>query len=360
MSPTDAVDAEDQPGADKLAAISVYFPSRRLGPGGALAVRAGVAIGCLLLATLVVYFTRAGYYDSQGGLGNITILDAFYFATVSLSTTGYGDIVPSTDAARLVNALIITPLRLIFLIVLVGSAIEVLTNRTRAEFREARWRKKVKDHTVVIGYGVKGRSAVKALMDNGVPASSIAVVGSEQSSVEEATAIGCVSFVGNARRSEVLSRARVDLASRVVIAANADDTAALITLNVRNLNANCTIVVAAREAQNVPLLRQSGADSVITTSEAAGRLMGISLVSPTAGHLMEDLLDPGQGLEVIERQVTRPEYGAPVGRLADEGELVLAIVHNGVVQRFDEVIERRLSEGDRIVVIRHSGADQST
>ncbi|MEI6622387.1 MAG: potassium channel family protein [Actinomycetes bacterium] len=356
---SDAVDEEDIPDTDATPSNAVFFPSRKLGPGGALAVRAGVAVGCLLLATVVVYLTRGGYYDNQGGLGSINILDAFYFATVSLSTTGYGDIVPSTDAARLVNAIIITPLRLIFLIVLVGSALEVLTNRTRAEFRESRWRKKLKDHTVVIGYGVKGRSAVQALVDNGVSTRDITVVSSDESAIEEATSIGCVGFVGNARRAGILERARVDVASRVIIAANADDTAALITLNVRRLSPSCTIVVAAREAQNVELLRQSGANSVITTSESAGRLMGISLVSPTAGHLMEDLLDPSQGLEVIERDVAPAEYGALVGQLADGGELVLAVVHSGAVHRFDEAYERRLCAGDKIVVIRHGAGHPS-
>jgi voltage-gated potassium channel Kch len=40
------------------------------------------------------------------------------YATVTLSTTGYGDIVPVTDAARLVNTVLITPIRVIFLILL--------------------------------------------------------------------------------------------------------------------------------------------------------------------------------------------------------------------------------------------------
>ncbi len=39
------------------------------------------------------------------------LLDCVYYATVSLSTTGYGDITPLTPQARLVNILVITPLR---------------------------------------------------------------------------------------------------------------------------------------------------------------------------------------------------------------------------------------------------------
>lgn len=332
----------------------VFFPTHKESPAKALAVRAAVAGACLLLTTCIVYFGRAGYYDSQSGsLGTITFLDSFYFATVSLSTTGYGDIVPSSDMARFLSAVVITPLRIIFLIVLVGSALEVLTTRTRAEFQMARWRKTVRNHTVVIGFGVKGRSAAQALIDNGGDPRQIVVVGAEAHHIEEASALGCVGFVGNARRSEVLHRAEVERAARVIVATDSDDTAVLITLNVRRLNPTATIVAAAREAQNVALLRQSGANSVITTAEAAGRLMGISLISPTAGNLMEDLLDPGEGLEVTEREVVPKEYGALVGTLADAGEIVLAIVRNDVVTRFDQARNEQLCAGDRIVVIRH-------
>ena len=52
---------------------------------------------------------------------------------------------------NMVNILIITPLRLLFLIVLVGTTIEVLTQRTREQSRERAWRKKVQHHSVVIG-----------------------------------------------------------------------------------------------------------------------------------------------------------------------------------------------------------------
>ena len=85
------------------------------------------------------------------------------------------------------NIFLITPLRVLFLIVLVGSALEVLTARTRNEFRERRWRKKLKDHTVVIGYGVKGRSAVRMLLDNDIEPERIVVIANDAAAVEDAT-----------------------------------------------------------------------------------------------------------------------------------------------------------------------------
>jgi voltage-gated potassium channel len=39
------------------------------------------------------------------------------------------------------------------------------------------------------------------------------------------------------------------------------------------------------------LVRSSGADSVVTSSDAVGRLLGLSSLSPTLGAVMEDLVE---------------------------------------------------------------------
>ena len=146
---------------------SMLFPGAEQRVGRSVLIRGTIAGGCLLLTTILVYWGRNGYYDSQNPGEPLSFLNAFYFATVSLSTTGYGDIVPETPINRFVSAVIITPLRVIFLIVLIGSTLEVLTKRTQEQYREKRWRKRVHDHTIIIGFGVKGRAAAQALPDTG-------------------------------------------------------------------------------------------------------------------------------------------------------------------------------------------------
>lgn len=332
---------------------AMFFPGHGQSIKRAVIGRGGVALGCLLLTTALVYAGRYGYYDSQNPGEPITLLNAFYFATVSLSTTGYGDIVPATPINRLISAVVITPLRVVFLIVLVGSTLEVLTKRTTAEYRENRWRKKVNHHTIIVGFGVKGRAAAQTLIDNGMDPEHILVISPVQAEVADATDLGCVGIIGDARRDDVLVRAAVSRAKRVIIAVDADDKSVLITLSVRRLAPTASIVASVREGRNSGILRQSGANSVITTAEAAGRLMGISLTSPTAGSIMEDLLDPGEGLEVCERAVTLGEAGVHVGELANQGEIVLAVIRHGQTYRFDEPNGRVLEAGDHIVAIRH-------
>jgi voltage-gated potassium channel len=329
----------------------IALPEREHGAFRSILVRIAIALGCIVVTGLLVYFDREGYRDNnQQGLR--TLLDAFYYATVTLSTTGYGDVTPLSEGARLVNIIIITPLRFLFLIVLVGTTIEVLTERSRQQFRYARWRRHVKRHTVVIGYGMKGRSAVAALKDQGVSAESIVVVDSHGANIKAATADGCVGVVGDARREEVLRQAAVPGAQQVIVATDRDDTSVLVTLTARRLNPAATIAAAVKEEQNIGVLRQGGADVVIPTAESAGRLLGLSIIAPKAGELIEDLLEPVAGLQISEREVRPEDIGLSPARLSAQGEIVLTVIRGGVSHRFDSGGVKVFQPGDRIVVIR--------
>ncbi|MEU8117105.1 NAD-binding protein [Spirillospora sp. NPDC049024] len=337
-------------GADAARRPLVMLPSSRTGPLRAVAKRVGLALVLLFLVVAVVYLDRDGYRDSGGG--RLSLLDAFYYASVTMSTTGYGDITPVSDGARFVNIVFITPVRVLFLIVLVGTTLEVLAERTRDDWRKSRWRARVRDHVVVAGYGTKGRSAIRTLLSTGVPPESIVVVDPDPRVVAEAAEAGFVGIVGDATRSSVLKQASVQRAREIVVASARDDTAVLITLTARQLNPRAGIQAAVRESENAPLLRQSGADHVVTSSEAAGRLLGVSTTQPNVGEVIEDLLDQGSGLDLVEREVLPEEVGRPLGAVGDPA---LAVVRGGRLLPFDDVRCAVLEPGDLLIVARSLG-----
>ena len=342
---------------DPAAPPPLKFPERRFSPIRNIGVRVAIAVAALVVTTVIVYAERDCYRDLDE-MGALTWIDAIYYATVTLSTTGYGDITPVCESARLTNVIVITPLRFLFLIVLVGTTIEVLTQRTREQVRSNRWRSNVNDHTVIIGYGVKGRAAARSLVDAGTSPTQVVVVAKDRATVDEATRDGFVGVVGDGRREDVLRDAAIERAKRIVVATDEDDTSILVTLTARRLSPDATIVAAVREAQNTEILRQSGANNVIPTAESAGRLMGLSLLSSTAGELMEDLLDSGRGLEVVERDITREELGRSPADLDASGQIVLAVIRKGIAHRFDTNTINRLESGDRLVVIRHNPTER--
>jgi voltage-gated potassium channel len=327
----------------------VRLPAIVRSPVWELTRRLIMAIALLGVTVAVVYVDRDGYYDANDPTHTVNLVDALYYTTVTLSTTGYGDITPMSSGARLVNAFVITPLRIAFLVLLIGTTIEVLATQGRELLRVARWRKHMDEHVVVIGYGTKGRSAAETLINNGLSRESIIVVDPSSTALGEAHADGLAVVTGDATRREVLRRAGVARASQVIITTDRDDSTVLSTLNVRQLNPEAYVVAAVREADNVELVRQSGADSVVTSSDAVGRLLGLSTLSPTLGSVMEDLLTYGEGLEVAERDLLVPEVGKAPQSLPDQ---VIAVVRDGAVHRYFDPAVTQLARGDRLIVVR--------
>ncbi len=327
------------------------LPAPARSPWWELTRRVLLAAGILVFTVLLVWFDREGYIDQTDPTGEVDLVDAIYYTTVTLSTTGYGDIAPVAEHARLINAFVVTPLRIAFLVLLIGTTLEVLASQGREMFRVARWRKHMDQHIVVIGYGTKGRSAVDTLVNNGTSRESVVIVDPESVAQEEAHADGLAVVTGDATRREVLRRAHVDRAQQVIITTARDDTTVLATLTVRQLNPNAYIVAAVREQDNVPLVRQSGADSVITSSEAVGRLLGLASYSPNLGSVMEDLLTYGEGLEVAERDLLVTEVGRTPQSLPDQ---VIAVVRDEKVYRYFDPTVTLLARGDQLIVVRPS------
>lgn len=304
-----------------------------------------LALVIVVFVTLVVYFGRDGYNEE-----NMSLLDAAYYSAVSLTTVGYGDIVPVSPESRFLNLVLITPARLIFLVLLVGATLSVLTEKTRKTYEIQRWRKKLHNHTVVIGYGTKGAGAVAALLADDVPASHIVVIDTNRAALSHAEHHGLVTIYGNGTRQDVLKIAGVEHAKSVVVTPSTDDTAVLCTLSVRELSPHAKIVASVRESENRHLLRQSGADSVVTSAETAGRLLGLATVTPTVVSMMEDLLSPNEGFSVAERPVREYEVGSNPRHIMD---IVLAVLRDNEIHRVDTADANALRPGDRLLYIKH-------
>jgi voltage-gated potassium channel len=326
------------------------IPESHVSPGRAISRRIAIALCALFAAVFIVYIDRDGYRDVQND--QLSFLDCLYYATVSLSTTGYGDITPYTESARLINVLVITPLRVAFLIVLVGTTIEVLTERSRQALKIQRWRSRVRNHTIVIGYGTKGRTAVDAMLGDHVAPGDIVVVDTDQTVLDNAGAAGLVTVLGDATKSDVLRLAGAQHAASIVVATNRDDTAVLVTLTARELAPKAKIVASVREAENQHLLRQSGADSVVVSSETAGRLLGIATTTPSVVEMIEDLLTPAAGFAIAEREVEGAEVGGSPRHLSD---IVLGVVRDGQLVRVDAPEVDSLEATDRLLYIRNTG-----
>ena len=327
-----------------IEAVRTLIPGPDRAPLAALGRRIAIAVGLLFVVAIAVLATRGGYVDETGR--PIGLVDALYYASVTVTTTGYGDIAPVTTGARLTALLVITPARVAFLLVVVGTTVELLTDRWRETLRLERWRRRVRDHHVICGYGVKGRSAARALTEGGMNGLQLVVVELDPETAEEASRDGYPVVVGDATRTRTLLQAEIERAKAVIVAAERDDAAVLITLTARELAPRATIVAAVREQENAHLLRQSGADVVITSSETSGRLLGVTSRNPRIAAVVTDLLQTSQGLVIEEREVAPEEVGRP---LSEARGVNLAVVRRGTMLRYDNPAVRELVTGDLLL-----------
>ncbi len=332
----------------------VHLPTPSRAPVAAVLRRVGFAVSLVVFVALVVRLGQGGYIDVTGD--DITMLDALYYASVTVTTTGYGDITAVSDGARLATIVLITPARILFLILVVGTTVEVLTEQSRRLFLARRWRQRVNDHFVICGFGATGRSAALDLVNRGIEPGHIVVVDRTADSVLEAGRLGYVAVHGDATQSDVLGQAGVDRARAVIVAPNRDDTAVLVTLTARELNDDAHIVAAGREQENLHLLRQGGADEVVDATSAVGRMLGLGTYAPGAVQVIGDLLDAGTGLELVEisPEVVDAGEGDAYG-VAPAGATVVAVIRDGVRLEPEEVdAPGRFARSDRLVVLRGS------
>ncbi len=213
----------------------------------------------------------------------------------------------------------------------------------------------MRNHTIVVGYGTKGRTAVQAMVGDEVAPGDIVVVDENPAALDRARAAGLVTVVGDATKSEVLRLAGAQHAKSIVVATDKDATAVLVTLTAREVAPKAKIVASAREAENQHLLRQSGADSTVVSSETAGRLLGIATQTPSVVEMVEDLLTPDAGFAISEREVEVKELGGSPRHLAD---IVLGVVRDGQLLRVDAPEVDALAAGDRLLYIRNAEVER--
>ena len=136
----DRAKGKAEAGMSAANAVRIALPSDEASPARRILRRLGIALGLVVFVAMVTYVGRDGYYDPEGD-HTVSLLDSFYYSTVTITTTGYGDVRPVSDEARLVTTLLVTPARVLFLILLVGTTLEILAEGSCHAWRVSRWRK---------------------------------------------------------------------------------------------------------------------------------------------------------------------------------------------------------------------------
>lgn len=315
---------------------------------GDLGIRVGFALLLIFIVVMVHWWDRAGLVDNYDG--HVSFLDVVYFTMISVTTTGFGDIAPISDRSRLIEAVIVTPIRFIVIFIFVGAAYSLIIKRSWERWRMARIQSQLSNHIVVLGYGVSGSEAVRELIARGTDAHTIVVVDPSEARLNDAEELGCNVMAGDATRDEILKAVHIERAQNVLISSGRDDTSILITLTARHLAPEVPISVVVRADDNESLARQAGASNVINPVRFTGLLLAGSSEGTHLADYLADLASATGRVQLIEREITPEEIGKSINNLASGGR-GLRVYRGGHPLGFWEDGCHNLQAGDVVVEI---------
>ncbi len=299
------------------------------------------------IAVAVHWFDRDGLrdnYDQQ-----VSFADVIYFTMISITTTGYGDIAPVTERARLFDALIVTPIRVFVVLLFIGTTYQFVLRRSWERWRMAFLQDKLTGHIVVAGFGQTGSEAVDELIARGENPREIVVIDPSQAQLDRAGKLGCIVLQADATRDTALADVRIATARAMIVATGRDDTSVLVTLTARHLAPDLPISVIVKAADNQFPARAAGATTVINPVSFAGLLLAGSCKGPHIADYMLDLASIGGPVALAERAVRPEEVGKPLSAIATG--LGVRVYRADGKYRFDAPEVRELREGDTIVEI---------
>ena len=309
--------------------------------------RAAALLFLISFVVLVHWLERDGLKDGLDG--HISFLDAIYFTMISATTTGYGDIVPVSDATRMFDALVVTPIRIFLLLIFVGSAYTLFARQSWEKYLMKRLQRDLRDHILVTGYGTKGSRAVEELLARGVDPADIVVVDKDEQKLAEAEALGCIVVEGDATRDKTLQAVHVERARLMIVSGGRDDTSILICLTARHLAPDLKISVAIIEADNEAPARRAGANVVINPISFAGLLLAASNYGEDIADYLGDLASTHGRVHLVQRRVRQEEVGLPLTSI--KGGLGVRVMRDGVPYGFWQPESQSLQPDDTLIAI---------
>jgi len=238
-------------------------------------MRAALILSIIVVVFLVFYFDRSGLVDESDG--RVDTVDVLYFTVITVTTVGYGDIVPVSRFARMFDAFAVTFARLLIWFTLLRTTYELALARFLEGMRMKRLKERLRNHVIVCGYGELGRATVVHLLEAGFPREQVVVLDVDEVAAQDAADSGVAALRADATREDALRAADIENAKAVVAATGRDDTNILICLTAKAVAPKVRVVGRVKEAENLKLMSRSGADTVVSPEQIAGRQIASDL-----------------------------------------------------------------------------------
>jgi voltage-gated potassium channel len=257
-----------------------------------------------LAAYVAVFLVAAlGFYVLESYHGTTDLLNSFYWAMITLSTIGYGDVVPNNPSAKLF-AIGIAAVEVFLGAYLVTVVITVVGEESQHRLLGTLGTD-FTGHIVVLGYSPVGRAAVRELL---AQEEKVAVV------TEDAAEVGTLHNLASDKQlfatygppgeMEILRRVNVPGAHSVIVCTGDDTTTLVAALNVRAIHPNIRIVVSVSRPELKQTLKAAGVTYVASPADMGGRLCADAAFRPEVANMVEDLTSTAFGADMEEFLLT--------------------------------------------------------
>lgn len=215
---------------------------------------------------------------------NLTLLDAFYFTVVTISTVGYGEIYPTTPASKIFTSVIILVGIGALALALETATEEILKRSVKEIVGKPEIRKSLENHYIVCGYGDIGEVVVEELKRSGEP---FVVIEKNEEVIRELTEKKIPVIQGDALKEETLKEAGILRAKGIAATFERDVDNLFLVITAKSLKPDIYVVARANHAETIDKMYKVGADSVISPELEGGRMIAKALIRP----FILDLLD---------------------------------------------------------------------
>ncbi len=284
-----------------------------------------------------------------------SFLDAIYMTITTITTVGFREVHPLSDAGRIFSIFII--------IGGVGGALYVLTTlvayilegqfgitmgRRRMKTKIAR----LKDHFILCGYGRVGQEIAQVFSEEGAP---FIIITNNEQHIAKAEKEGYLYIFGDATSDEVLKEASIDQAHGLVAAVGSDTDNTFITLSARELRPDLFIEARSSGPESEGKLRRAGADRIISPHAIGGRRMAMLALRPAVVDFI-DTVTYGRGRELQLENVDVASGSPLVGQTMEQARSQVGITVLAMRKKSGKLLanppgEETIEDGDRLIVI---------